>query len=555
MKNLLKRNKNVHERNDDGDYVSEVFWADKSAQQVIERAPDAPRYITECGLGASGIPHVGSVGDGIRSYVVTLAIQDKGYDSLFQAYSDDRDGLRKIPYGFPSSLREYVGNPVSHIPDPFGCHDSFGRHISSLLTDAFDDIGIAYRFQSSDDAYKDGMLDAEILTLLERSQEAGALIREVTGQEKYLGQYPYFAICEECGKIYTTRVTGFDRAAKTVTYACDGEFVGKDSTTGEDIPVKGCGHVGTTSIRNGKLAWKVEFAARWKAFDVAFEAFGKDILESVKVNDLVGERILGYTRPVHAFYEMFVERGGGKISKSKGNVFTPQKWLTYGSPQSLVLLMLKRLAYSRVVDLEEIPKLMDEVDYLQSIYFNRESIKNEREREHVRRLYEYVMFKDIPATPLDTVPYGIIANIAAVLPASTPNREDIIMNILENSGKLPKKTDDASREEVLRRIGYATSWVQDAGTALEHGHTDMTEAERAALADLSERIDESMDPEALQGAVFSCAQDHGVKPAAMFKLLYLILLGVPRGPKAGTLVSLIGVPRERDLIAKELALP
>lgn len=536
-----------------GDYVSELFWADKSAQQVIDRNPESPLFVTECGLGASGIPHVGSVGDGIRSYVVTLAIQEKGYDSIFQAYSDDRDGLRKIPYGFPSSLKEYVGNPVSHIPDPFGCHDSFGRHISSLLTDAFDDIGIEYRFQSSDQAYIDGKLDEEIVTLLSQYKEAGALIKEVTGQEKYLTQYPYFAICEECGKIYTTRVVDFDSSKKTISYVCDGEFIGKDSTTGEDIPVKGCGHQGTTSIRNGKLAWKVEFAARWKAFDVAFEAFGKDILESVKVNDLIGEKLLDYQRPVHAFYEMFVERGGGKISKSKGNVFTPQKWLSYGNPESLTLLMLKRLAYSRVVDLEEIPKLMDEVDYLQRVYFGQEKIKNKKELDHFKRLYEYVTFLRMPESPETTVPYGVVSNIVSVLPESTPNREEIALSILQNSGKLPRELDDDARGKMLRRIGYASEWIKESGQKMEHEPLEIEDSERTALESLMGLIDAGMDAETIQNTVFSCAQDHGIKPAKFFKLVYMLLLGMPRGPKAGTLIQLIGVDRVKELIGESLA--
>lgn len=532
--------------------MSELFWADKSAQQIIDQDPSRDIYVTECGLGASGIPHVGSLGDGIRSYVVSLALKEKGKDALFQAYSDDRDGLRKIPYGFPSELKEYVGNPVSHIPDPFGCHDSFGHHISSLLTDAFDKMGIEYRFQSSDEAYKAGILDDEIATLLGRHKDAGTIIRNVTGQEKYLTQYPYFAICEECGKIYTTRVSDYDPEAGTVTYVCDGEFVGKDSTTGEDIVVKGCGATGTTHIRNGKLAWKVEFAARWRAFDIAFEAFGKDILESVKVNDAICEQILSYTPPVHAFYELFVERGGGKISKSKGNVFTPQRWLRYGAPESLILLMLKRLAYARVVDLEEIPKLMDEVNYLEDVYFGKEKVKNEKERAHLRRLYEYVKLLDIPEGPSLSVPYNVIANIASVIPEDTPNRDDIIINILQNSKKAPTELADKDQAQLERLIGYATEWVKDAGTTMAHEPLELSDAEREALRQLVDVLDEDMEGEEIQNAVFSTAQEHDLKPAKFFKLLYYVLLGVQRGPRAGTLIKTIGVQRACEIIEREI---
>jgi len=531
--------------------LSELFWADKSAQQVIDRDPESDIYVTECGLGASGIPHVGSLGDGIRSYVVTLAIENKGKNSFFQAYSDDRDGLRKIPYGFPSSLKEYIGNPVSHIPDPFGCHDSFGAHISSLLTDAFDRIGIDYKFQSSDQAYNKGMLDREIMELLSKHKEAGQIIKDVTDQDKYLTQYPYFAICEECGKIYTTRVTGFDESKRTVSYVCDGEFVGKDSNTGEDIHIKGCGHEGKCDIRQGKLAWKVEFAARWKAFDIAFEAFGKDILESVKVNDVIEEKLLSAKAPVHAFYEMFVERGGGKISKSKGNVFTPQKWLSYGSPDSLVLLMLKRLAYSRVVDLLEIPKLMDEVDYLHDVYFKKEKVNNEKERSHLIRMYEYIKFLNLPDSPGLTIPYNVVANVASVIPVDTPNRDDIIINILRNCGKIPQEIDEEHMGEALRRIGYATNWLQETGD-VEREKIEIDQRESDALSVLLDTLDDGMDAEKIQNTIFQTAKDHDLKPAKFFKLIYSILLGVPRGPRAGSLIETIGMERAKELIRQEL---
>jgi len=531
--------------------LSELFWADKSAQQVIDRDPESDLYITECGLGASGIPHVGSVGDGIRSYVVSLAIEDKGKRSFFQAYSDDRDGLRKIPYGFPASLREYIGNPVSHIPDPFGCHDSFGAHISSLLTDAFDDIGIEYKFQSSDKAYYDGELDTEIMELLSRHKEAGEIIKEVTGQDKYLTQYPYFAICEECGKIYTTRVTGFDEKAKKISYVCDGEFTGKDSNTGEDIHITGCGHVGSADIRQGKLAWKVEFAARWKAFDIAFEAFGKDILESVKVNDIIEERLLGTKAPVHAFYEMFVERGGGKISKSKGNVFTPQKWLSYGNPDSLVLLMLKRLAYSRVVDLLEIPKLMDEVDNLHDVYFNKAKVKNDREREHMNRMYEYINFLKVPSKAELTIPYNVVANIVSVIPENLPNRDDVIINILKNCGKLPAEITSKEQEIVVDRIGYATRWLKENGD-VERERIELDEGESKALSSLLETLNGEMDGELIQNTIFQTAKDNDLKPAKFFKLIYTMLLGVPRGPRAGNLIKTIGMERVKEIIRQEL---
>ncbi|MHC1604367.1 MAG: lysine--tRNA ligase [Candidatus Methanofastidiosia archaeon] len=532
--------------------VSELFWADKTAQQVIDRDPSSDIYIAECGLGASGIPHVGSVGDGIRSYIVSLALEDKGKKSFFQAYSDDRDGLRKIPVEFPPSLAEYVGNPVSKIPDPFGCHDSFGKHISSLLTDAFDKIGISYKLQSSDEAYSHGLLDKEIIDILKNYRQCGQIIKSITGQEKYLDQYPYFAICKECKKIYTTRIKSFDEKSKSVTYVCDGEFTGKDSNTGKDIFVKGCGCEETTSIRNGKLAWKVEFASRWSAFNIAFEAFGKDILESVKVNDEIGEKILSYPKPIHAFYEMFVERGGKKISKSKGNVFTPQRWLKFGNPESIVLLMLKRLAYSRVVDLEEIPKLMDEVDYLQDVYFGNIKIKNEREEKHLKRLYEYVKFLKPPKESELAVPYNVLTNIVSVLPEDTANRKYIIMSILQNSGKIPKTLTSAQQKELFERIRYATQWLKDSDIEFKREKVEIDKDEKSALKELYSKLSDDFSGEDIQNTIFQVAQTHNIKTSRFFQLVYMLLLGVPRGPRAGNLVKTIGIKRVKRIIEYEL---
>ena len=98
--------------------IESNFWADQVAKQVVERESQLNRvsvFRTEMGLGASGIPHVGSAGDGIRSYVVNLALKELGVKSEFVAFSDDKDGLRKVPAGFPVSMESEIGKPVSEI--------------------------------------------------------------------------------------------------------------------------------------------------------------------------------------------------------------------------------------------------------------------------------------------------------------------------------------------------------------------------------------------------------------------------------------------------------
>lgn len=519
-----------------------IFWADKTAEKIIRSEKEL--YRTECGLGASGIPHVGSVGDGIRSYAVTLALKDRGVDSEFVAFSDDRDGLRKVPLGFPAFLEEYIGRPVSMIPDPFECHTSYGEHMSSLLVDALDKVGVRFTFQSGNTAYKEGIMDEVVVEALNHWKEAGTIIFEMTGQKKYLEQLPFNVICSECGKIYTTRAYEWIPEKKKIAYVCDQEFKGADSRTGKEVAVAGCGHQGEASIRDGKLTWKVEFAARWKALDISFEAFGKDILDSVRVNDRIAKDIFHIHPPVHAFYELFVERGGGRISKSRGNVFTPQVWLSYGSPESLRLLMLKRLATTRVVDVEEIPKFMNEVDYLKKVFFGREKIKNERESQHLRRLYEYVTFLSPGDRTGLLIDYYTLVQLARMLPRTVENRVTLFRDILIRSGLIEEEFSD---EELRQRIEYATEWVEEVEET-EKEELSFSETEKVALRNLADKLPGYTDGEQIQELIFLTAQQHQVKPGRFFQMLYKVIIGTDRGPRAGTLISGVGPERVAEMI-------
>ena len=181
-------------------------WYDMMAQKVIEREKQLGRSMslirTEMGLGASGFPHIGSLGDAARSNAVSLALKDLGYNSELIAYCDDKDGLRKVPAGLTNAdLEKYLGYPVSGIPDPFGCHESYGKHMSSLLLDALDKCGIQYKYYSANEVYKKGLLLNEIRALLTNAQKVGQIVKEEVGQETYTEVLPYFAICEKCGHL------------------------------------------------------------------------------------------------------------------------------------------------------------------------------------------------------------------------------------------------------------------------------------------------------------------------------------------------------------------
>lgn len=521
--------------------MEQVFWADKVADEVVKKW-NVPSYRTEMGLGASGIPHVGSAGDAVRSYVVSLGIENLGKKGELIAFSDDRDGLRKVPSGFSSNLEKEIGKPVSMIPDPFKCHKSFALHISSLVVDGFEKIGIKFTLKSGNEEYKKGTFDKEIIELLKNAKKAGEIIKRTTGSEKFLDRLPFLPVCVSCGRLYTTRAYEFLPKEKKILYACDQEFTGKAG--GRDVLIKGCGFKGEAGIRDGKLAWKVEFAARWKALDIHYEAYGKDILESVKCNDVICKEILGREPPVHSFYELFTERGGKKISKSKGNVFTPQMWMDVASPESLRLLFMKRLGTTRVVDLNTIPSLMDEVDELQDFYFSGKKQKNEKEAAHKKRLFEYIHFLDVPKKSGFAIPYNALTNLVKALPIR--EKDELIKEIVAGRRKISNE----DQKELSARIRYADNWA--GGEKSEPVKIILNKKEKKALADLYESLKGTPAPEEIQNNIFEIAKTRDLKPIQFFRVVYKVTIGMEQGPRAGLLIHLLGTEKVMRLIKQRL---
>jgi lysyl-tRNA synthetase class 1 len=521
-------------------------WYDMMAQKVIEREKQLGRDVslirTEMGLGASGFPHIGSLGDAARSNAVSLALKDLGYNSELIAYCDDKDGLRKVPAGLTNAdLEKYLGYPVSSIPDPFGCHESYGKHMSSLLLDALDKCGIQYKYYSANEVYKKGLLLKEIRDLLNGAQNVGQIVKEEVGQETYTEVLPYFAICEKCGHLYTTRAYRFDPKTDNVFYKCEGlEIKGKR--------ISGCGHEGEMDIKsgNGKLTWKSEFAARWRALDIRFEAYGKDIADSVRINDRISREILEFEPPNHAKYEMFLDKGGKKISKSTGNVFTPQVWLQYGSPQSLLLLMLKRFVGTRSLDVSDIPLYMNELDELEDVYFDKKQL-NQKETSRLKGLYQYCWTMTPPEKPSIHVPYNLLAFLVKMAPKECLN--DYIAEKLQTYGYLQKN--QKIDEGLDKRIKYTQNWSSDFEEIKETNVTLNPEAKKA-ITELLQNLPTADEPDKIQNTIFSAAKNNGLKPSEFFKTLYTILIGASQGPRLGPYILAMGKQNVSNALERAL---
>ena len=525
--------------------IGKGTWIDKLAFELIEREKQLGRDTdgiirVESGLGASGIPHIGSLGDAVRAYGIKLALENLGYKSELIAYSDDLDGLRKIPEGLDVK-EENIGRRVSAITDPL-CdeHDSYGEHMSSLLLDGLNRLGIEYDHKTASQTYKDGLLTEQIHKILVNGKKIGDKIEELTGQQKFQTAVPYFPVCQSCDRLYTTESFEYIKDEKKVRYRC------KDSEIGSHI-IKGCGHEGESDIAKdlGKLAWKVEFAARWQAFDIRFEAYGKDIMDSVKVNDWVSDEILEFPHPHHVKYEMFLDKGGKKISKSLGNVVTSQRWLTYGTPESILLLLYKRITGARELGFEDIPALMDEYNELENIYFGKTKVDNDAKLVKSKGLYEYVNLLNPPKNSSTHVNYRLLIELCKIFKDHTV--EHVVSKLIDY-GTIKEKN-----PHVEKLIGLAKQYSADfEETKIPATKITVDDSAKDALKQLADLLSKNEKIDDLQNSIYNIAKENQVQPRDFFKTLYQIILSTNRGPKIGPFIEDVGMKEVANKIYKHV---
>jgi lysyl-tRNA synthetase class 1 len=510
-------------------------WLDMVAYRVLQREAQLGRKVdvlrTESGLGASGIPHIGSLGDVIRAYGIKLALETQERKSEFIAFSDDLDGLRKIPAGMPDSLKKFLGHPVSSIPDPYNCHESYGQHMNSLLREAMDKCGVEYVFHSATHDYGAGLFTSQIRKILSAADLVGKIVKEEVGQEKFTTILPYFPVCGSCGRIYTTRSLEFEPATDKVLYVCEGESEIKGQT------LEGCGYKGEADIKEGrgKIPWKAEFAVRWDALKINFEAHGKELTDSVRVNDRVCEQILGSPAPYHVRYELFLDKGGKKISKSKSalDVITPQTWFKYAPPTSLNLLMFKRITGARSLGVEDIPTYVNELDQLEETYFGQRKVTDEKELAKLRGLYEYSWFLKPPSKPGIHAPYNLLVYLVTVAPPE--KMKEYVESKLREYGHLK----DEAAHDLEERLNYATNWAKDFHE-IPRTDLEISRPQELAIEDLISIVRSETDERIVQNAIFNLAKKYSLDPGDFFRLLYMILLGSPRGPRLGPYIKVMG---------------
>ncbi len=508
-------------------------WPFEEARKVlarVERSGNDKGYVLfETGYGPSGLPHIGTFGEVARTTMVRRAFsQLSDLPTRLFAFSDDMDGLRKVPDNVPNQemLKQHLGKPLTRVPDPFGTHDSFGAHNNDRLKAFLDRFGFEYEFLSSTECYASGQFDTALLTMLRHYDQVMNVILPTLGPERRATYSPFLPVSPKTGRVLQVPILERDEDAGTVV------FEDEDGTRTE-LPVTG-GHC--------KLQWKADWAMRWFALDVDYEMSGKDLIDSVNLSSKIC-KILGGRPPEGFNYELFLDENGEKISKSKGNGLTIEEWLEYAAPESLSYYMFQKPRAAKRLYFDVIPRAVD--DYLSF----RGKFPGQGDTERAGNPIWHI-HGDAP--PEEEVPlsFAMLMNLASVC-----NTEDksVLWGFI--SRYVPGATPD-NHPILDDLVGYALRYYRDFVKPNKHYRAPEPE-EAAALAELVAKLKEmpaEVDAEAIQNEIYAIGKAHEFEPLRnWFKALYEILLGQSQGPRFGSFVALYGIPEMVSLIERALA--
>ncbi len=512
-------------------------WPFEEAQKIALRAEDMGKreMLFETGYGPSGLPHIGTFGEVARTSWVRHAYAVlTGKPSRLLAFSDDMDGLRKVPDNVPDRdmLRAHLGRPLTRIPDPFGTHESFGHHNNAMLRGFLDRFGFDYEFASASDYYARGVFDAALRRVLEAFDEVVAVVLPTLGPERRETYSPIMPLHPETGVVEQVRIDQVDAAAATVFWT--------DAN----------GRRFETSVLGGgaKCQWKADWAMRWFALGVDYEMSGKDLIDSVKLSGQVC-RVLGGKPPIGYTYELFLDERGQKISKSKGNGLSVEEWLRYAPPESLSQFMFNQPHRAKKLHFDVIPRATDE--YIANV----ERAKLEAESEDASASLPanpawHAHLGEIPDRAGSPISFGMLLNLASVINAESA---EMLWGFIARY--LPHASPEAE-PFLARLVDHAVVYYADFVRPKKRFRAP-DETERAGLEDLARTLaalPAGATPEAIQDEVYAVGKRHPFPSLkAWFMCLYQVLLGQEEGPRFGGFVALYGIAETVALIERRLA--
>ena len=478
----------------------------------------------QTGYGPSGLPHIGTFGEVARTTMMINALNHiQKIDHELITFSDDMDGLRKIPDNIPNDeiLKKNLGKPLTDIPDPFGKFKSFGEHNNEMLKKFLKKFNFQFIFKSSTTNYKKGIFNNSLMRVLEKYEEIMNIILPTLREERRKTYCPFLPLCPDTGKVLEIPLKSMNKQNGKVTFDNKGKILETNILDG-----------------NCKLQWKVDWAMRWFTYDVDFEMYGKDLTESAILSSKVC-KILGKTPPNGFAYELFLDEKGEKISKSKGNGISIEQWLRYASPESLALYMYPNPKRAKKLYSEVVPKTVDE--YLSLL----EKYQSQKDKDKISNPVWHV-HNGTPPKERIIMPFSMLLNLVG---SSNADNKKILWKFINKFHKEIKPADFPILDHLTE---YAINYFKDKVEPNKKFKKPNNE-EKIALQNLVlnlKKVDKNLKPEDIQTIIYSVGKENGYEKNLRdwFKLIYQVVFGDIDGPRMGYFVSFFGLNETIELI-------
>lgn len=479
-----------------------IHWADVVAEKLLERGR---KHRIATGISPSGHIHLGNLREMMTADAVKRAVIDQGCEAEIVYIADTFDPLRRRYPFLPAEYERYIGMPLSEIPDPEDCHESYAEHFLAPFLESLEILGIDVRVEKADMMYKKGRYEEQIRVALEKREKIAKITKEVTGREVGEDWYPFMPLCENCGRINSTKVVEYDE--RWIYYTCS------------------CKYKGRTSYRGGKLTWRVDWAARWKILDITCEPFGKDHAAaggSYDTGKRFAREIFGIEPPFPVVYEWIHLKGVGAMKSSKG-VVIPAKEIVEVLPPEIARYIIIGSKPERHIEFDP-AALLDTIEEFEDAF-------KRKDRAVELSIVKEVEYSDIPFKHLLVV--GQIAKWDS----------EKALEILARTGY---KINGVAMKDVERRLVYAKKWLERFAPLsmkfeIKEEINEFGEDEKRFLLSFANSLDESMNAEDIHALVYEVAQREGLEASKAFQTIYKAILGKGYGPRAGYFIKSLGI--------------
>lgn len=525
--------------------MGEGHWVRGIAEAILARRDES--IVIHTGKTPSGPIHIGAEREQFLCSAIQRTLEKRNVKSTFNFIIDSFDPLKSIPAGLqvPKGFAENIGKPLSDVPDPSGCHESYAIHFAEEFIDCQARLGLTPNIVYQHTLYQTPAMKDTIRTVLKKLDELKEIRRHfIQGDaEDGTGDWnPVMVICQRCGKIASrkqevspNRLSAWDLATDEASYRCTS-----------------CGHEGHGKMADLrlKLSWRVDWPAKWAVFKVSCEPAGKDHCVKDGAYDMgleICSRIFGYRGPLRVSYE-WLTLGEHAMKTHKGITFTPMEWLKIAPPEPLRFMILGPDPMRHIAFLpDRMPDIVDNFDRLERVYFGEEDPAGGEDPDFARDLYELCVVGGVPKEAPARLPYRF--SVYMVQLEGLYGRRSMIEKTAEYLEKLHgRRLRAAELEDAESRLDMAKNWVGSfAPQSLKFTISETatryrpeTKEERAFIALLIGLLKKDLNEADLQNEIFKAARTEGLEVGKAFSVVYRILLGSERGPRLAPLLVALG---------------